>query len=167
MIISHAGQDNNLDKKCVPNVVVIDLDSTSSVYANKKSTDITLGKDWAMSTGTGIVYSIGQIVDLSKYLPSGSTITDITIYCPKSEKVTQSKFTSINNYELTDQSANKTTTVKFWRTDNPSSGSNTSYFSGDSSITKFYVRIQGNILQQYTGMDGFTVYGSKMIVQYR
>ena len=120
-----------------------------------------------MSTGVGTVYSIGQIVDLSKYLPSGSTITDITLYCPRSEKVTQSKFTTINNYELTNKSTNNKTTVRFWRTDNPSSSSRTSYFNGDSSNTKFYIRIQGSILQQYTGMDGFTVYGSKMIVQYR
>ncbi len=78
-----------------------------------------------------------------------------------------SKFTTINNYELTNKSTNNKTTVRFWRTDNPSSSSRTSYFNGDSSNTKFYIRIQGSILQQYTGMDGFTVYGSKMIVQYR
>ena len=32
---------------------------------------------------------------------------------------------------------------------------------------KFLVKIQGKIIQQYTGMDGFTVFGGKMIVTYR
>lgn len=29
------------------------------------------------------------------------------------------------------------------------------------------IEAQGRILQQYTGMDGFTVFGGKMIVTYR
>ncbi len=165
-VVSYANQDT-LDRKSLSNTTVITLDGIRPEYLSKQSSNITLNKNWAMSTGVGTVYSIGQIVDLSKYLPSGSTITDITLYCPRSEKVTQSKFTTINNYELTNKSTNNKTTVRFWRTDNPSSSSRTSYFNGDSSNTKFYIRIQGSILQQYTGMDGFTVYGSKMIVQYR
>ncbi|MGN8774395.1 hypothetical protein [Candidatus Weimeria sp. HCP3S3_B5] len=165
-VVSYANQDT-LDRKSLSHTTVITLDGIRPEYLSKQSSNITLNKDWAMSTGVGTVYSIGQIVDLSKYLPSGSTITDITLYCPRSEKVTQSKFTTINNYELTNKSTNNKTTVRFWRTDNPSSSSRTSYFNGDSSNTKFYIRIQGSILQQYTGMDGFTVYGSKMIVQYR
>jgi hypothetical protein len=36
----------------------------------------------------------------------------------------------------------------------------------DVTNVKFLVRIEGRILQQYTGMDGFTVVGGKMIVEY-
>ena len=38
---------------------------------------------------------------------------------------------------------------------------------GASTNVKFLVKIQGKIIQQYTGMDGFTVFGGKMIVTYR
>ena len=31
----------------------------------------------------------------------------------------------------------------------------------------YYVQIRGKILQQHTGMDGFTVFGGKMTVTYR
>ena len=49
---------------------------------------------------------------------------------------------------------------------NPSSKSTSTALAGKAANIRFLVQIQGKILQQYTGMDGFTVFGGKMIVTY-
>ena len=62
-----------------------------------------LSKDYATSSGqTGVIKSVGQIVDFSKVIQEGATIKSITIYCPTGTRVTQSKYTTINNYLVTD-----------------------------------------------------------------
>lgn len=46
--------------------------------------------------------------------------------------------------------------------------SKTTALAGEAANTKWLVKIQGNVLMQYTGMDGFTVNGgSKMIIEYK
>ena len=58
--------------------------------------------------------------------------------------------------------------VSFVKTNSPSSTSKTTALAGEAANTKWLVKIQGNVLMQYTGMDGFTVNGgSKMIIEYK
>lgn len=152
--------------------VVVDMEDVVTgdvmVCATSSSKTKTLSKDYATSTGqTGVITSIGQNVDFSSYIPEGSTIESITIYCPTGTKVTQSKYTTINNYLITSYKTGTVATVPFKKTSNPSSTSKTTAFAGQAGNVKFLVQIQGTILKQYTGMDGFTVYSGKMIVTYR
>lgn len=140
----------------------------ADIFALSKTSTKTLSKDYATSTGqTGVINSIGQIVDFSSVIPAESEIVSISIYCPTATRVTQSKYTSINNYLISNYDTGTEATVAFKKTDSPSSTSKTTVFAGENANVKFLVRIQGKILQQYTGMDGFTVFGGKMIVTYK
>lgn len=152
--------------------IVVDMEDVLSgdvvTLAAAKSATKTLGKDYATSSGqTGTITSPGQIVDFSSVIPAGSTIVSITIYCPTGTKVTQSKYTSINEYVITNLESGTVATVPFKITNNPTSTSKTTAFAGEQANVRFLVQIRGRILQQYTGMDGFTVFGGKMIVEYR
>lgn len=152
--------------------VVIDMEDVlsgdTSVLATSPSKTKTLSKDYATSSGqTGVITSIGQIVDFRSLIPEGATIQSITLYCPTGTRVTQSKYTAINNYLVTDLDTGDTTTIPFQVTSNPSSKNTSTALAGKPANVRFLVQIQGRILQQYTGMDGFTVFGGKMIVTYR
>lgn len=151
--------------------VIVDIEDVLSedtmVFATSTSETKTLSKDYATSSGqTGVITSVGQIVDFSKVIQEGATIKSITIYCPTGTRVTQSKYTTINNYLVTDLETGDTITIPFQTTNNPSSKSTSTALAGKSANIRFLVQIQGKILQQYTGMDGFTVFGGKMIVTY-
>ena len=83
--------------------VMVDMKDVATgdaiVYASTSTSTKTLSKDYATSTGqTGTITSIGQNVDFSSVIPQGSVIESITIYCPTGTRVTQSKYTTINNY---------------------------------------------------------------------
>ena len=144
------------------------LSGEASVFAASQSKEKTLSKDYATSSGqTGVITSIGQIVDFRSVIPEGATIQSITLYCPTGTRVTQSKYTAINNYLVTDLDTEDTTTIPFQVTSNPSSKNTSTVLAGKPANVRFLVQIQGRILQQYTGMDGFTVFGGKMIVTYR
>lgn len=152
--------------------VVIDMEDVLSgdatVLATSPSKTKTLSKDYATSSGqTGVITSIGQIVDFRSVIPEGATIQSITLYCPTGTRVTQSKYTAINNYLVTDLDTGDTTTIPFQVTSNPTSKNTSTALAGKPANVRFLVQIQGRILQQYTGMDGFTVFGGKMIVTYR
>ena len=138
-----------------------------AVKAVKPSRTMVLSKDYATSKWqTGNIESVGQIVDFRDAVPRGSVIDSITIYTETSTKVTKSKYTTINNYEITNLANGKVATVPFKQTNNPSAISRTPDFVGDSANTRFFVCIQGRIISQDTGMDGFTVFGGKMIIAY-
>lgn len=136
----------------------------SSVASSSYTKD--LSKDYATSTGqTGTITSVGQYVDFSQVLPAGSKVVSITMYCPTSVTVTQSKYTTINSFIISNGS--KDTALKFLRTNAPTSECKTTFFADASANVKWLIKIQGQILMQYTGMDGFTVFGgSKMIIEY-
>lgn len=144
------------------------LSGDAVTLATSPSKTKILSKDYATSSGqTGVITSIGQIVDFSSVIPEGATIQSITIYCPTGTKVTQSKYTAINNYLVTDLVTRDTITIPFQKTNNPSSKSTSTALAGKPANVRFLVQIQGKILQQYTGMDGFTVFSGQMIVAYR
>ena len=143
------------------------LSEDTTVFASSSSETKILSKDYATSSGqTGVIKSVGQIVDFSKVIQEGATIKSITIYCPTGTRVTQSKYTTINNYLVTDLDTGDAITIPFQTTNNPSSKNTSTALAGKAANIRFLVQIQGKILQQYTGMDGFTVFGGKMIVTY-
>ncbi len=152
--------------------IIVDMEDVLSgdavTLATSPQATKILSKDYATSSGqTGVITSIGQIVDFSRVIPEGATIQSITIYCPTGTKVTQSKYTTINNYLVTDLDTADPITIPFQVTSNPSSKNTSTELAGKPANVRFLVQIQGRILQQYTGMDGFTVFGGKMIVTYR
>lgn len=127
----------------------------------------SLSKDFAVSSGqVGTIHSIGQIVDFRKIIPDKATIKNITIYCPTHTRMSKSKYTVIEDYVITNVETNKSATIPFWVTDEPSEKSKTGKFKGQEANVRFLVRLKGRILQQYSGLDGFTVSGGKMIIEY-
>lgn len=104
-------QENNELK-----TVMVDMKDVATgdaiVYASTSTSTKTLSKDYATSTGqTGAITSIGQNVDFSSIIPQGSVIESITIYCPTGTRVTQSKYTTINNYLISSYETGTTATV--------------------------------------------------------
>lgn len=83
------------------------------------------------------------------------------MYCPTSVKVTQSKYTAIKSFVISNNLTK--TTLEFLKTDKPTSQCKTTAFAGDSANVKWFIQMQGQILMQYTGMDGFTVFGGSKI----
>lgn len=164
----HAAEVNEIPKES--KIAVINLNAAfnnMAVKAVKPSRTMVLSKDYATSNGqTGNIFSSGQIVDFRNAVPRGSTIDSITIYTETSTKVTKSKYTTINNYIITNLDTETKATVQFMKTNNPSATSRTTAFEGESANTRFWVRLQGRIISQDTGMDGFTVFGGKMIIAY-
>ena len=131
-------QENNELK-----TVMVDMKDVATgdaiVYASTSTSTKTLSKDYATSTGqTGAITSIGQNVDFSSIIPQGSVIESITIYCPTGTRVTQSKYTTINNYLISSYETGTTATVSFKQTNSPSSTSKTTAFSGEAANVKFY-----------------------------
>lgn len=135
-------------------------------FANATAKKV-LGKDFANSSGTGKIISPGQIVDFTNAVPAGSTIVSVKIYCPTAARRSQSPYTTIDNYVLTHLDSGIQSTVKFQVTDNPSTISTTTFFANQAASSRWIVQLEGTILMQYTGMDGFTVYGSTMIIEYK
>jgi hypothetical protein len=135
--------------------------TASTSYTEELSRDLAYSKQGQ----TGTINSIGQYVDFSKVLPKDSKVVSITIYCPTDVKVSQGKFTSINSYII--RSGSDNTTVKFQKTDRPSIENKTTYFAGSPANVKWFIQVQGTVIKQYTGMDGFTIYGGKMIIEYK
>ncbi len=158
--------DGTVEIKTVE-VPLVNVLEDFSTYAINQSTTSTLTKDFATSTGqTGKIKSVGQYIDLSKVIPKDSKVVSVTIYCPTDVSVTQSKYTSIDNY-LVKNGAGSTATVKFQKTNTPTSTSKTTAFAGEEASSLWFIQIEGTILMQDTGMDGFTVFGSRMIVEYK
>ncbi|MFB7159715.1 hypothetical protein [Lysinibacillus sp. NPDC056232] len=139
----------------------------TSLYATNPTNTSILSKDFATSKTTGKVLSIGQYVDLTKVIPAKSKVVSITIYCPTDTRVTQSQFTTIDNYLISYDGSPSSATVKFQKTDSPTSTSKTTFFKDKDANVKWFVQLEGTILKQQTGMDGFTVFGSKMIIEYK
>lgn len=155
--------DNEVKSIEVPLEDVLD----TSLYAINPTNTSVLSKDFATSAGqTGKVTSIGQYIDLTKVIPAKSKVVSITIYCPSDIKVTQSQFTTIDNY-LISYDGSTSTAVKFQKTNNPTSTSKTTFFKDKDANVRWFVQLEGTILKQHTGMDGFTVFGSKMIIEYK
>lgn len=80
--------------------------------------------------------------------------------------MTQSQFTTIDNY-LISYDGGTSTAVKFQKTNSPTSTSKTTFFKDKDANVKWRVQLEGTIHKQQTGMDGFTVFGSKMIIEYK
>lgn len=154
--------DNEVKSIEVPLEDVLD----TSLYATNPTNTSVLSKDFASSRTTGKALSIGQYVDLTKVIPAKSKVVSITIYCPTDTRVTQSQFTTIDNY-LISYDGSQTAAVKFQKTDKPTSTSKTTFFKDKDANVKWFVQLEGTILKQQTGMDGFTVFGSKMIIEYK
>ncbi|AVK83455.1 hypothetical protein C3943_07655 [Lysinibacillus sp. B2A1] len=166
ILASERALTENLTEIKTVEVPLVDVLEDYATYAINQSTTSTLAKDFATSRSTGKISSIGQNIDLSKVIPTGSKVVSVTIYCPTNVSVTQSLYTSIDNYRLTNGDGT-TATVKFQKTNTPTSTSKTTAFAGDNASSLWFVQIEGTVLMQHTGMDGFTVFGgSKMIVEY-
>lgn len=137
----------------------------NSTYALGSSRTMELFRDSATSYQVGTLKSTGQYVDFVGLIPDNASIQKVTIYCPSTTKVTTSGFVEINNYVI-DDGKNKVS-VQFQHTNNPSFRSETSAFNGKPNSTKWHVHLEGRSTLQPLGYSNFTVYGGKMIIEYR
>lgn len=170
--VTHASEfsekeNYNNDTKRV-SVSLNSISSESLFAATTPSIKSVLSTDAAYSKGaTGTITSTGQYVDLSKIIPKGSKIKSIAIYCPTTIKVTQSTYTTIDNYVITHPEGTDPASVKFQKTNSPTSLTKTTALNDLSADTKLFVQLKGNVLRQVTGLDGFTVMGGEMVIEYQ
>ena len=170
--VAHASEASekenyNIDTKLV-SVSLNSISSESLFASTTPSLRSVLSKDAAYSNGaTGTITSTGQYVDLSKIIPEGSEIKGITIYCPTTTKVTQSTYTTIDNYLIKHPEKDDAASVKFQKTNSPRTSNKTTALNNLSAGTKLFVQLEGNVLRQASGLDGFTVMGGEMIIEYQ
>lgn len=140
--------------------------SLGDALAFPEDRTFTLGKDTGrLFNTTGKVYGVGQYLDLTDELPENSIIENVTIYCPTNVKVSKGMFTVLDDFTLT--TAEGEGTVEFWKTNDPSYRNETSELNGTDASTLWYIQVDGTVIQNYTGMDGFTMYpGAKLIIEY-
>jgi hypothetical protein len=147
-------------------IKTIEVSMANLLTKNSQATKLLEKDSGRLFNQTGIVQSTGQYVDFTKVLPTDAKVVSVTIYCPTSVKVSKGKFTSIDSFII--RNGAKTASVKFLKTNSPTSTSKTIVLAGERASIKWLVQIQGKVLSNYTGMDGFTVYGGcKMIIEYQ
>lgn len=145
--------------------MIVDMDDVMTMAASTSKTKNLL-KDMATTSGTGKVVSIGQIVDFSTLIPAGSKIVSITMYCPTSVRFSTSTYTAVENWIVKTPQAS--CIIPFVRTNTPTFSCKSVALAGKDANVKFTVSIQGTVMQNQTGFDGFTVFGgAKMIVEYK
>jgi hypothetical protein len=118
----------------------------------------------AHTPGVGIINSITETVDFSNIVPNGRRIVSITLYCPTFVRVTQSPFTAIQSFVVSHPDRQGVVTIPFVRTDRPSFNSTSTAFAGLDANVRFQVQVQGRVLSNATGLDGFTVMGGARFV---
>ncbi len=153
-------------------VHTIEIDLTDYLVSAAASTaDLTLGKHMASKSGTGAVYSLSESFNLST-LPTGAKVVSVTAYYPTRVSTSQSTFTAITDFEITNVASNRAILIPFLVTDpnvlgRLDSRCTSTLLAGADAKTTWKIRIKGTILQNLSGFDGFTVWGgAKVIVTY-
>lgn len=100
-------------------------------------------------------------------IPSGAKIKNIQAWNPSKSNVTQSKFTGVEKIQVV-RNNSASDWFKYWITPEPSSmyPCNTSSFNGLDANATYSIRIQGRVITNQSGFDGFTARGTKVRVTY-
>ena len=106
-------------------------------------------------------------VDLRNLIPAGAKVTNVIAYCPKSVRVTQSKFTALEYFKISNGGTEKD--IRFYKIDKPTSlyPCNTKELNGTDASAIWKIRVQGYNAAQDTFMDGFTIFGGcQLVIEY-
>lgn len=139
--------------------------NTSRASAKMDATAGTVeGRLFDYETGT----AVGKSANFKfTGIPDGAKITNIQAWNPSKSNISQGKFTAVENIQvLHDGMASEY--FKFWVISEPSSQRpcNTAAFNGLNANATYAIQIQGYVANNESGMDGFTVRGTKVRVSY-
>lgn len=100
-------------------------------------------------------------------IPTGAKITNVQAWNPSKSNISQGKFTAIENVQVF-CGGQGSGFFKFWVIDNPtiSYPCNTTVLNGLNADSTYHIQIQGRVLSNYTGSDGFTIRGTMVRVTY-
>ncbi|RKD33330.1 hypothetical protein [Lacrimispora algidixylanolytica] len=143
-------------------------DTLAAVRAASSSKEATVGPVEArlFKNATGTIVGTSSTFKFTN-IPTGAKITNVQAWNPSKSNISQGKFTAIENVQVF-CGGQASGFFKFWVTDNPSTANpcNTTVLNGLNADSTYYIQIQGRVLSNYTGSDGFTIRGTKVRVTY-
>lgn len=145
-----------------------ELIGTNELTATRKSKEVTAGTVTArlFNAPSGTIVGKSPTFKISG-LPSNAKITNVQAWNPSKSNISQGKYTAIEKIQV-HCGSNKSGFFKFWVTSAPtlSYPCNTTGLNGLNPNNTYTIEISGRVLSNYTGMDGFTIRGTKVRVTY-
>lgn len=148
-----------------------DLVGTDTLAATRAATsnrEATVGPVEArlFHNATGTIVGTSSTFKFTN-IPTGAKITNVQAWNPSKSNISQGKFTAIEKVQVF-CGGQGSGFFKFWVTDKPSTSypCNTTVLNGLNADSTYYIQIQGRVLSNYTGADGFTIMGTIVRVTY-
>lgn len=148
-----------------------DLVGTETLAAARAATaskDATVGTVEArlFNNATGTIVGTSPTFKFNG-IPTGAKITNIQVWNPSKSNISQGKFTAIEKVQVF-CGGQGSGFFNFWVTSAPSTSNpcNTPVLNGLNADSTYQIQIQGRVLSNYTGADGFTIRGTIVRVTY-
>lgn len=156
----------------IPNVQYIDYDLNELIddngimpFATTAKKDATVG-----TVSANLIDAEGPVIGSSatfKFsgIPTGAKIKDIQAWNPSKSNISQNRFTGIENIQIVRDGV-PSEWFRYWIMPEPtlSKKCNTSSFNNLLANATYSIRIQGTVINNESGFDGFTVRGTKVRV---
>lgn len=146
-----------------------DLIGADSIMPRASATkEKALGKISAYKSGgqTGAIFAACAPFTFTG-IPSTAKISNIQAWNPLKSNISQGGLTAIENFKVYCK-GEPSALFKFQTIASPTTqySCSTSSLNGRSANAPYYVEIHGTVMQNLTGVDGFTVAGAKLRVTY-
>jgi hypothetical protein len=147
---------------------LVGTETLAAARATSASKEATVGKVEArlFNNATGTIVGTSPTFKFTG-IPTGAKITNIQAWNPSKSNISQGKFTAIEKVQVL-CGGQGSGFFKFWVTSEPSTSypCNTTELNGLNADNTYQIQIQGRVLSNYTGMDGFTIRGTIVRVTY-
>lgn len=147
---------------------LLDSDTLAAARASEANKEAIVGKVEArlFKNATGTIVGTSPTFKFTG-IPTGAKITNVQAWNPSKSNISQGKFTAIEKVQVF-CGGQGSGFFKLWVTDNPSTANpcNTTVLNGLDADSTYYIQIQGRVLSNYTGSDGFTIRGTMVRVTY-
>lgn len=145
-----------------------ELIGTNALTATRERKEVTAGTVTArlFNAPSGFITGKSPTFKISG-LPSTAKITNVEAWNPSKSNITQGKYTAIEQIQVYSTSG-RSGFFKYWviSAPTPSNPCNATGLNGLNPNDTYYIEITGRVLSNYTGMDGFTIKGTKVRVTY-
>lgn len=147
---------------------LVGIESLTAARAATTSKEATAGTVEArlFNNATGTIVGTSPTFKFTG-IPTGAKITNIQAWNPSKSNISQGKFTAIEKVQVI-CAGQGSGFFKYWVTSKPSDANscNTTALNGLKADSTYQIQIQGRVLSNYTGMDGFTIRGTIVRVTY-
>lgn len=145
-----------------------ELIGSNALTATRESKEVTAGTVTArlFNAPSGTITGMSPTFKITG-LPSKAKITNVEAWNPSKGNISQGKFTAIEQIQV-HCGSERSGFFKYWVISAPtlSYPCNTTGLNGLDANNTYAIEITGKVLSNYTGMDGFTIKGTKVRVNY-